>query len=134
MKKIFIAAAAVLLANMANAENCSMLSAEHQKCIDKAMATTDIIECNSAESARQDKVLNQVYKEVMKCLTKEKAEELKKGQRAWLKLRDGNSGFMSDLTGGTIDGINSSSQYAEDIAIRVQYLQAIRDTVCEPAD
>lgn len=134
MKKIFIAAAAVLMANVASAENCSMLSAEHQKCIDKAMATTDMIECNAAESARQDKVLNQVYKEVMKCLPKEKAEELKKGQRAWLKLRDGNAEFMNGLTGGTIDGINSSSQYAEDIAIRVQYLQSIRDTVCEPAD
>lgn len=134
MKKIIIAAAAVMLANVACAENCSMVSDTHQKCIDSAMSTTDMIECASAEAKRQDVELNKVYKEVMKCLSKEKAEELKKGQRAWLKLRDGNAQFFYNLTGGTIDGINSSAQYAEDVAIRVQYLKSIRDTACGPAD
>ena len=79
-------------------------------CMDKAGGVTvNMLNCIGAETQRQDKKLNTVYQNVMKSLSNENKERLKKAQQAWIKYRDANCNFYADPDGGTLASITGSS-------------------------
>jgi uncharacterized protein YecT (DUF1311 family) len=73
------------------------LSAAYEQCIKKAEAVTpSLMKCESEERERQDKRLNAAYQALLSKLTKAKAEELRKVQRAWLVYSEAKCGFWYD--------------------------------------
>ena len=79
-------------------------------CMDKAGGVTvNMLNCIGAETQRQDKKLNTMYQNVMKLLSNENKERLKKAQQAWIKYRDANCSFYADPDGGTLASITGSS-------------------------
>jgi uncharacterized protein YecT (DUF1311 family) len=73
------------------------LSAEFSRCIDRSEgATFAVMDCQSAEFARQDKRLNVAYQRLLATLSPAKAEELRKVQRAWLAYAEPKCSFLHD--------------------------------------
>ncbi len=78
-------------------------SAEYISCIDRAGGVTaDTINCIGQEIARQDPKLNQVYQQLIKAVTPTRQKQLRDAQRLWLKYREANCRFYSDVDGGSL--------------------------------
>lgn len=98
-------------------------STAYSQCMDKSDGvTTNMVDCTTAELQRQDARLNQNYKAAIKELTPEKQKQLRDIQRLWIQFRDAECGFYSDLTGGTIDRIFSSSCLLKQTKVRADDL------------
>jgi len=98
-------------------------SKQYDHCIDNSNGITSVmLNCESDEMEKQEKLLNANYKKVMVTLNQEKKLELKRSQQLWLKYRDAKCGFFYGLSGGTVDLLNSSSCFLEMIAIRAYEL------------
>jgi len=54
-----------------------------------------MIDCMTVEYEQQDKRLNAAYKAATKQLEGKRVQELKEAQRAWIKFRDLNCGFLA---------------------------------------
>ncbi len=93
----------LLLSNVVFAEKTN---SSVENCIDKTDGSTvKILGCVDAEIIKQDKRLNTAYQNVMKSLTNENKERLKKAQQIWIKYRDANCAFYADPDGGTMASI-----------------------------
>jgi uncharacterized protein YecT (DUF1311 family) len=69
----------------------------------KDLTQADLNQAASQHYSSSDFMLNKAYKQLMGVLEKDRKEELKKAQEAWLKFRDLNSNFISDgYKGGSI--------------------------------
>ncbi|HWX01987.1 lysozyme inhibitor LprI family protein [Collimonas sp.] len=66
-------------------------------CEKKADAVTpEILDCVSQEFTKQDVRLNKAYRDLLSKLPQEKAEELRKVQRAWLGYVQAKCSFLYD--------------------------------------
>jgi uncharacterized protein YecT (DUF1311 family) len=85
---------------LAAAEN--EMSQEYLVCMDKSNGVTgEMLDCISAELARQDARLNESYKRLLSKLSAKRKEGLLEAQRAWIKFRDANCNFYYDPEGGS---------------------------------
>jgi len=92
----------LLLSTPALAAADSDMTQEYSTCMDKAKGVTaEMIDCMSAETARQDARLNANYKKLMAKLSAKRKKTLLEAQCAWIKFRDLNCEFYSDPDGGT---------------------------------
>ena len=71
--------------------------------------TVDLVNCSSKKLAEADANLNKTYRELIGKLGDKKWElNLRSAQQAWIKYRDANCGFVSELSGG---GSSSTFEY-----------------------
>ena len=100
-------------------------SSSYQRCLDNAMTTYAMVECNNQEWQYQEGLLSRYYKEAMHSLSYNKKIKLRNVERLWIKYRDANCGFFANLTGGSIDRVNASACMADMTAMRVSELKQI---------
>ena len=79
-----------------------------------------MVECITAEHARQDKRLNAGYKTLMAKLTPERKKQLQATQRLWLQFRDANCGFYADPDGGSLARIAANQCHLDMTTRRAQ--------------
>ena len=99
-------------------------SATYTRCMDASGGVTmNMLDCMGSETEQHDARLNQNYKAAMQALDKGQQNQLRDAQRLWIKFRDADCALLGNLTGGSIDRINSAScfldmtkQRADDIA------------------
>ncbi|WP_347903914.1 lysozyme inhibitor LprI family protein [Pseudomonas purpurea] len=87
--------------------------------------TADMLDCLGTELHVQDGRLNKGYKAAMALMEGGKKGQLQDVQRLWLKYRDAKCGFLIDLTGGTVDGLNQSSCALEMTKTRAEELESL---------
>jgi len=92
-----------------------------------AGVTSDMLDCISAETKRQDARLNKAYKEVMGQLSLTRKKHLQEAQRAWIKYRDTNCNFYADPDGGTMATVNSSDCFLSATAARAKELEGFKE-------
>ena len=82
------------------------VSAQKQKKPDPCanpQTQTEMTQCAAEAYKAADKVLNQVYQQLVAKLDDEEKAQLKEAQTAWLKYRDTNCDFVADqYKGGTM--------------------------------
>lgn len=100
-------------------------SISHERCMATASTTVSMLECNAAELKRHDARLNAQYKAALAAHGETQQAMLRDAQRQWMKYRDANCGFYAQLTGGTLDSLNSSSCVLEETARRADELEGI---------
>ena len=70
---------------------------------DNAATQAAITQCAADAYAREDKLLNQTYQEVMAKLDPARREKLKQAQRDWIKYRDSHcKAEAAEVEGGTL--------------------------------
>lgn len=85
-------------------------SQTYQVCMDRSGGVTSkMLACADAEINRHDATLNQNYQAAMQTLEEPQQQGLRAAQRAWIKFRDAECGFIAGLTGGSIDRINAAN-------------------------
>ena len=86
--------------------NISSINAQKPKKIDPCanpQTQTEMTQCAADAYKAADKVLNQVYQNLVAKLDDEEKAQLKEAQTAWLKYRDTNCDFVADqYKGGTM--------------------------------
>ena len=71
--------------------------------------TVDLVECSLKKLAEADADLNKTYRELIPKLGDKQLELLlRAAQQTWIKYRDANCGFVSQLSGG---GSSSTFEY-----------------------
>jgi len=111
-RKLFTTAVVALSACIAHAGDDVPLSKEHGQCIDKSGGSDfAMIECYGAEYTRQDRRLNVAYRKLLARVSKSKAEELRKVQRAWVAYVEAECNFLYDNEelSGTLDRLSASA-------------------------
>lgn len=102
------------------------LTPEYSKCMDRAAgADPAMLECIGAETARQDKKLNEVYKKLMNELTPERQKQLREAQRLWVKYTEANCDFYYDPYGGTAARLSASECSMHARAYRAKELESL---------
>ncbi len=115
---------AILGASAAHAESKN-LSATYTNCMNNSNGvTTEMVLCMTAEHEKQDKRLNAAYKAAMQTVEGKRAQDLKEVQRAWLKYRDLQCGFLGSGD-GTIARIEGNGCMVDMTAQRADELQDI---------
>lgn len=105
-------------------------SATYKTCMEKADGGTyQMGECNTAEIARQEKALNDIYKKIMAEWTgddyKNKRDGLQKAERAWVAFRSAQCDFDAMVEeGGTLERILNQQCYLDMTYKRVKELQS----------
>lgn len=123
MKKLLLAATLSLCIIPSFATENDGYSKEYKHCMDNSGGVTiNMLDCINAEHDKQDKLLNETYKKVMARLNAKQKDQLRKAQRTWIKWRQEDAEFLGNYTGGTIDRINSSSDYLQKTVDRVKFL------------
>ncbi|MFG0466110.1 lysozyme inhibitor LprI family protein [Pseudomonas putida] len=101
-------------------------SVTYDRCIDTSGGVTaEMLDCNAAELKRHDARLNAQYKAALAAHGETQQALLREAQRQWIQYRDANCGFYAQLTGGTMDRLNSSSCVLEATARRADELEGI---------
>ncbi len=86
------------------------LAPGYNACMDKASATTEMMECLSKAYQHWDAKLNANYKKRMKqCESKEEKERLLKAQRAWLKYKQDMQEYIIHSDNGSMTRMESLS-------------------------
>ena len=117
---------ALLVAHLASADDLGY-SAEYSACLDKSGGVTmNVLDCISAETARQDDRLNKAYKEIMGELDPARKKQLRNVQRLWIKYRDANCGFYADPDGGSTARINANDCFLIETAERAKELEGLK--------
>jgi uncharacterized protein YecT (DUF1311 family) len=116
----------LLLSTSAHAATDSDMSQEYLACMDKAKGvTSEMIDCISAETARQDARLNANYKRLMAKLSAKRRNTLLDAQRAWIKFRDVNCKFYYDPDGGTAARLAANDCFLQATAARAKELKSL---------
>ncbi|MEY4464265.1 MAG: hypothetical protein RLZZ81_1236 [Pseudomonadota bacterium] len=69
----------------------------------KALTQGDMNYCAGEEYKKVDKKLNQIYQEILKHISEEQVNLLKKSQNLWIKYRDAECEFQSSgVYGGSV--------------------------------
>ncbi|WP_354687562.1 lysozyme inhibitor LprI family protein [Cupriavidus necator] len=116
-------------AGPAHAAGGSALSAEHERCMAKAVSSADMLNCTSAELRQQDKTLNTAYQGLLRRLVAPRTGLLRVAQREWLQYRDANCAYVADPGGGTAARVAGASCMAQMTAARARELRAYADQV-----
>lgn len=91
---------------------------------DNATTQAAMSQCAADAYAREDKLLNQTYKEVMAKLEPSRQEALKQAQRDWLKFRDSHcKSEAAEVQGGSMYPLMMSSCLAETTTARTEKLK-----------
>ena len=95
------------------------------KCMDSAEGVTvSIKDCYSSEIERQDKRLNDNYKNYLTNMNSDVKRNFIDAQRLWVKFRDKNcEAFASQEAGGTLSSVISESCYLKTTASRADDFQ-----------
>ncbi|WAT16157.1 lysozyme inhibitor LprI family protein [Xanthomonas fragariae] len=72
-------------------------------------ATPNILDCNEEEYEYQDTRLNHVYRVLLKRLSAQEKEDLRKKERDWIKKRTTFCNLNGELGGGQAEDIEESS-------------------------
>jgi uncharacterized protein YecT (DUF1311 family) len=79
-------------------------------CIKKSGGvTSEMFDCNSGETDRQNARLNQIYQKLMAAVSASRKQQLVDAQKAWVKYRKLNCAFYYDPEGGTAARLAGSS-------------------------
>jgi uncharacterized protein YecT (DUF1311 family) len=122
-----ILAALLVLATSSQAEDVPLSKAFGQ-CVDKSGgADFAVIACLGTEYTRQDKRLNDAFRKLLVRVSKQKGEELRKVQRAWLAYIQAECGFLYDKEAfaGTADRVEASSCNVTERARRAADLESL---------
>lgn len=122
MKKLLIATSLFMLGLQASYAD-SKISQQYTACMNKASSTVSMVQCTSAETARQDARLNKAYNGLMSKLSKTRKQELQTTQRLWIKYRDANCKFYVDPNGGSIAQVNGANCVMNETAKRATELE-----------
>jgi len=115
---------ALVLSTPALAAADSDMTQEYLTCMDKSQGVTpEMIDCMSAETARQDARLNANYKKLLANLSAKRKKTLLEAQRAWIKFRDLNCEFYSDPAAGTAARLAGSGCFLQPTADRAKELK-----------
>jgi len=96
----------------------------YQICLDNATSTFDMKICNVNELEYQDRLLNRYYREIMRKLSKDEKQKLKKAQRAWIKYRDAKCDAEGkEMRGGTGESLLIGACLVETTKVRVKELR-----------
>jgi uncharacterized protein YecT (DUF1311 family) len=102
------------------------LSKQFLSCMDKSGGvTSNMVTCIVAENKKQNHRLNKAYKKALATLTIDNKTHLTNVQKTWLKYRDENCNFYANLTGGTMDIVNSNECIMSTNANRAMELEGI---------
>ena len=102
-------------------------SVDFSACMDKSGGvTSEMLDCISAETKRQDVRLNNAYKRAGARLSVQRKRQLLDAQRAWIKYRDANCTFYA-FEGGTLAAVISNSCFMSATTDRAQELEHIAD-------
>jgi uncharacterized protein YecT (DUF1311 family) len=106
MKHLFSILAGVLLASCASAakaQDDASNTPAYESCLDRASGVTvSMRECISEEHARQDTLLNEAYRDLMRRLGTEGQTDLRNAQRAWIAFREAECAYRGSGETGTI--------------------------------
>ena len=122
MKKLLIASSLFVLGLQASYAD-SKISQQYTACMNKASSTVSMVQCTSAETARQDARLNKAYNGLMSKLSKTRKQELQTAQRLWIKYRDANCKFYVDPNGGSIAQVKGANCVMNETAKRATELE-----------
>jgi uncharacterized protein YecT (DUF1311 family) len=102
------------------------LTKQFSVCMDKSNGVTiNMMDCIGEETKRQDKRLNQAYKDLMDQLTAERKKQLQNAQRAWLTFRDENCTFYADPDGGSMARVSANDCFMSATAMRSKELETL---------
>ena len=116
---------ALVLSTPALAAADSDMTKEYLTCMGKSKGvTSEMMDCISAETARQDARLNAInYKKLLAKLSAKRKKTLLDAQRAWIKFRDLNCEFYYDPDGGTAARLASNDCFLQATADRAKELK-----------
>ena len=98
-------------------------STAYTRCMDESGgATFRMIDCMTAETDRQDTLLNANYRAAMSALSPARKVALRDAQRLWIAYRDANCGFYYDPDGGQAARVNADGCYLSMTAERAEEL------------
>lgn len=126
MKKLLIASSLFMLGLQASYAD-SKISQQYTACMNKASSTVSMVQCTSAETARQDARLNKAYNGLMSKLSKTRKQELQTAQRLWIKYRDANCKFYVDPNGGSIAQVKGVNCVMNETAKRATELENLAE-------
>lgn len=133
MERTTLVAAAVMLglALAAAAATAKPAASVYQACLDASGGVDPVMKrCGADEIARQDKVLNAVYRKLRGALTPKLQASLAKGERAFLAYRTAQCGFAYDQgSPGTIAGLLYQSCVLDLTAAQIKTLRGALDNV-----
>lgn len=96
-------------------------------CMNKASATTDMVECYNSAYNFWDKILNRNYKRAMKNCdengTPECKANLKKAQRAWIQYKEGMSDYIYNSSDGSMSRLSAIGFLTEETKKQAQLLR-----------
>lgn len=102
-------------------------SKQYTFCMDKSEGiTSNMLNCMSDETKRQDERLNRAYKLLMSEQSPERKKQLQDAQRLWIKFRDANCNFYYDPDGGTMATVSGSSCFLEYTGYRAKELEDLK--------
>ena len=123
-KERLVIVLALVLSTPALAAADSDMTQEYLTCMDKSKGVTaEMIDCMSAETARQDARLNANYKKLLAKLSAKRKKTLLDAQRAWIKFRDLNCEFYYDPDGGTAARLAGNDCFLQATADRAKELK-----------
>jgi uncharacterized protein YecT (DUF1311 family) len=89
--------------------------------------TAGLIQCHDREIKVWDGLLNGEYKQLLAKLEPKSAERIRRAQRAWIEMRDGDCGLSYEtFEGGTIAGVIAGSCMLDRTATRALQLYKLR--------
>lgn len=122
MKRLMIAAGALLLSTGALADECA-----------NANTQVEMNACSAGQYQAADKKLNQTYQAAIKRAAAPQRDLLKKAQQAWITLRDADCAFIGSGTeGGSIQPMIVNQCLAEKTSEREAFLASLMQ--CEEGD
>lgn len=122
MKRLLIAAGALLLSTSALADECANASTQYE-----------LNTCTAQQYQAADKKLNQTYQSAWKRAEGTQRELLKKAQQAWIALRDADCAFIGSGTeGGSVQPMIVNQCLAEKTIEREAMLATLMQ--CEEGD
>ncbi len=98
-----------------------------EACLGKsdALSTSDMMTCNSKETAVWQEHLNRDYQELLKEMKNKDKERLRDMQRAWIAFREKKCGFRQQEQEGTVGVIQNVSCYLEETGRQSFFLQTL---------
>lgn len=106
MKHVLSILAGVMLASCASAaqaQDDASNTPAYVACMDRASGVTvSMRECISEEHARQDALLNEAYRQLIRRLGTEGQTDLRNAQRAWIAFREADCVYRASGETGTM--------------------------------
>jgi uncharacterized protein YecT (DUF1311 family) len=127
MTRTTFATFAIIAGCIVSVQAQEKLSDAYASCMEKASGATPAMQdCIAGELARQDKRLNESYKELMASLEGKRKSQLREVQRKWLAFRDANCAFYDKPDGGQADRLAANECVVQFTAQRATELEGLK--------